>query len=465
MVRYARTAMLGFVAIAWAVIVACEAPPTAAPTTGTEPIADDPAHNVYIPPRTELTRQMQVAVVYNDEQIQFRYEVPTEAPSWYHQYLVYEDGEWVRYGDAPVGPHGQGLYEDRVATMIDDGAIEGFETYGGHLTMHPGIRGRSDAVDPEQVEQHPWLGQQLGRSDVRKFIPDSREGEPEAEDFWSQVRDGESITALREAGTFIDSIQWRAHRSNPIGYGDNGYVLEYRHSSEGRGMYTDNWDEETEQPLMMFDEQAAGLRALRLETLLRRGYGQDDPYYLYEGDAVAFDPDHDWQEGDAIPQRLLRQPEGSRGSIRGSGHWSDGAWHVRMTRPLEPIDATDSKRFEHGEQYHIALATHLRASGGRWHYASMPLTLGLGTEAMIEAKRTDGDLDEAEVPWTQVPLYYPGQVTYAEIRDEDRTIHHRYMQALGNRLEPQFVQDLAEAIVAHELDMLRRKGLREDGDN
>lgn len=216
--------------------------------------------------------------------------------------------------------------------------------------------------------------------------------------------------------------QWRAHRSHPVGKADNGLVLHYRLSADGRGMYTTNWDDEAGQPAWMYDPDQTGFHALEWERLVGQGYGQDDPYFLSEDHAVAFDPDHDWREGDVIPQRLLRAPSGSRGAIDASGGYRDGAWQVRLTRTLTAPDPLDSKTLTSGGRYTVAFAVHTGGYGARWHRVSLPLTLHLddghqddaaaGRKPELVAQRVDGDLDEAEAQYTEVPVFYPGQVTW-----------------------------------------------------
>ncbi len=352
---------------------------------------------------------LHAGAVFNQSDFQIRFVYHTDNPSWYHQYWVYEDGEWVRYGSGADGRDPDGLYEDRISMMIDDGSVPAFAQTGGHVTVHPGMRSTATAADADEVRAHPHLGERLGRSDVRKFIMESRH-DAYGTDSWKNVLPPEELERLREDGVFLDLWQWRAHRSNPVGYADNGYVLEYRHSSSGRSMFTDNQDEETELPLRMFDPEVTGDPALRLEALRAREYGQDDPYFLAEERSVPFDPDHAWREGDAIPQRLLREPDGSRGAIRARGEYRDGAWHVCLTRSLDAPDPLDSKGLVPGERYNVAFAVHNGAGAG-FHRVSLPLTLGLGVDGDLEAREVEGDLDAAEVDWTNVTIMYFGDPT------------------------------------------------------
>ncbi len=374
----------------------------------------------------EITR-LGVAVLYNDEAVQIRYRFETDSPSWYHQVWRYTDGEWVRHGSGGPGPDPHGLYEDRISMLLDDGTVEDFSRFGGFMTAHEGMRTLDSAADTEAVTDHPLLGETMGRSDVRKYLPDTRRGD-RSEAAWDKTRSEEELAEMRERGEFLDLWQWRAHRSHPVGKADNGLVLHYRLSADGRGMYTTNWDDDTGQPAWMFDPDQTGFHALEWERLIEQGYSQDDPYYLSEDNAVPFDASQDWQEGDVIPQRFLREPSGSRGAIDASGNYRDGAWRIALTRSLEAPDALDSKMLKPGGRYSVAFAVHAGGYGARWHRVSLPLTLYLddgsentaeGNKPELVARRVEGDLDAAEVSYTDVPVFYPGQVTWQWLHGQD----------------------------------------------
>jgi hypothetical protein len=169
---------------------------------------------------------LQVSAVYDDTHVQVRLRLATDRPSWYHPYLVYQDGRWVRHGSGTDGPAPQGLFEDRISLMWDDGSVEGFAEHGGRVATHAALRSTRSAVSAQDVRAHPYLGGALGRSDVRKFIGESRREGVDPGDLWAAVRPAEELGELCRRGVFLDLWQWRAHRSNPIGYADNGYVLE-----------------------------------------------------------------------------------------------------------------------------------------------------------------------------------------------------------------------------------------------
>lgn len=354
---------------------------------------------------------LQVAVVYNDDELQIRFVHRNPKPIWYHQYLVYENGTWVRYGSGGDGPDEHGLYEDRIAVMWDDGSVRGFSQTGGFVTVHQGVRTTRSEVPPETVREHPYIGGELGESGVHKFIVESREDDGNPNNLWKNIRPKDEILEMRQQGIFLDLWQWRAHRSHPVGYADNGYVLEHRHGSAGRSTYRNNVDPDTGLPERMFDPNKTGMRALRFEKLIARGYGQDDPYFITEADSIPFDPDHNWQEGDAIPHRLLRRPEGSRGAIRASGGYEAGAWRIQLTRALQAPDSLDSKSFEPGKIYYVAFSVHTGGTGGRHHWIAMPLTFSLDQQTEIQAQYVSGNLDNADAEWSTVVLMDPGDPT------------------------------------------------------
>jgi hypothetical protein len=380
-------------------------------------IRDDPERNIEIP--RELMHAMKVKVAYNDQMIFFRFELPAEEPSYYHDYWVYEgDDQWRREGRSPVGQQRYRVYEDRITFFLDDGNVPEFGKWGGFVTVSDReMRFFSEEARGEQVTQVPRFE---GQDDVRKWLPETRVDPHD----WRTVKADEDLLALQEAGYFLDLWHWRAHRSNPIGWSDDQYILDYRWSDDGRGMYTTNWDEEAGRPLYMFDPELTDQYAMRWEQVVNRQIAQED-YLRYalilgndqiQGNAIPFDPDHQWQAGDVIPRRLLRVPEGARGAIRANGIYRDGAWLVDLWRDLDTGFPLNDKVLQHKGMYQIAFAAHIRATGSRWHYVSFPFTLGLDRQSDIRAVRFDGDVPPwDDVPWKQITLFYPGQIDWSHL--------------------------------------------------
>lgn len=381
-------------------------------THGRGVIRDDPERHIAIP--AELMFPLTLQVAYNDEDIYFRYRWPAERPHLYIDLLRYSDGKWVRQGSPPIGSQREGLYEDRVTMLVDDGSVPNFKRYGGYITVHRNYRYFTDQADPQEVRDHPHLGQKLGASDLRKSLPGTRHDPND----WRTVVDEDTLARQREAGYFLDLWHWRAHRSNPIGASDDQHVAEYRHGDAGKGPYFTNWDSEAEQPKLMFDPDQTGMRAMDWEDVRPGEPVFDEIYYLSEDMAVPFDPDHAWQEGDTIPRRVLRQPEGSRGTIAvaGQARWKDGYWDVALVRAKDTGYPLDDKIFRDQGVYDIAVAVHRNATGSRWHYVSLPLEVGLGRAAEVQAHRFSGENPDWEaVESHTLSLYYPGQVNWTSL--------------------------------------------------
>ncbi|WP_221931525.1 ethylbenzene dehydrogenase-related protein [Aliidiomarina halalkaliphila] len=367
-------------------------------------------------PLGNQAQTLYVAAEYNDDTFRLHYRLEVENPSWYHQYWRFTDGEWVRMGSGADGPDPHGLYEDRISMMLDDGSVEGFARYGGWMLIHPGMRSLDSAMSSDAVQAHPTLGEAMGRSDVRKYIPQSRNVDRYTDQArWDDVKSEQELDEMRDRGEFLDLWQWRAHRSNPVGYADNGYVLHYRLNSEGRGMYSDNRDAELDRPAYMFDVEKTGIQSLDWDALVAREYSQDDWYYISEDIAVPFDAEHEWQEGDVIPFRMLQIPDGARGAITADGAYRDGAWRVTLERSMRSPNRLDSKRLREGDVYNVAFAVHHGSVGARHHHVSLPHRLGLGVntgEAEIIATYSETHLADTDLNWYPVELIYPGQVTW-----------------------------------------------------
>jgi hypothetical protein len=380
-------------------------------THGRGVVKNDIAHNIYIP--KELTMPLQVKAAYNGRDMFFRYRWPAQRPSIYHDMMKFEGGKWVRYGDSEAGPQPQGIYEDRITMLVDDGSVPEFARYGGYVAIGDRMRFFTNDAKRNEVRAHPYLGQKLKQTEVRKYLPATRRDIND----WASVLPEDELAALRKAGYFLDLWHWRAHRSNPIGVSDDEYVFEIRSGDAGKGPFADNWDPEKSQPRFMLDQEKTGRRALRWEDLIQRKLGFDDAYFISESTAKPFDPSYQWQEGDTIPRRLLRPGDGSHGDIKvvGKARWEAGFWDVTLRRAMDTGHPTDDKIMMDKRVYNIAFAVHRDATGSRWHYVSLPVTLGVGRDAEMAAARFDGDAPKWDQGWFNVVLFYPGQVSWPHL--------------------------------------------------
>jgi hypothetical protein len=380
-------------------------------THGTGVVSNDIARNIYIP--KELTMPLQVKAAYNGRDMFFRYRWPAKQPSIYHDMLKFEGGKWVRHGASVAGPQPQGIYEDRVTMFVDDGSVPEFARYGGYIAVGDRMRFFTNEAKPAEVKAHPYLGQKRKQTEVGKYLPATRSKLND----WASVVPEDELAALRKAGYFLDLWHWRAHRSNPIDASDDQYVFELRAGDAGRGPFSNNWDPEKRQPRFMLDPEKTGRRALNWDDLVQRKLGFDDVYFISEATAVPFDASYAWKDGDTIPRRLLRQGEGSRGSIKvaGKARWQDGHWDVTLTRAMDTGSPADDKILVDKRVYNLAFAVHRNALGSRWHYVSLPVTLGLGRDAELMAARFEGDAPQWQQAWYNVFLFYPGQVSWPHL--------------------------------------------------
>lgn len=380
-------------------------------THGTGVVKDDPKRNISVP--RQLTVPLQVQAAYNGTHMFFRYRWPAAKPGIFHDMLKFEDGKWVTKGKAVPGSEPDGLHEDRVAMMLDDGSVPEFARYGGYLAIGSGIATFTEHAGGDDVKAHSYLGKKLKQEEVSKSLPETRTDIHQ----WASVQPETTLKAQREAGYFLDLWHWRGHRSNPIGMSDDQVVAEGRLGDAGKSAATSNWDGELKQPKLMFNGAAAGAKALKWDDIQAGKVSQESTYFVREGEAVPFDPAAGWANGDTLPRRILRTPDGSSADIAvlGKGRWADGFWDVTLSRKLDTGNPLDDKALRDQGAYAVAFSIHRNATGGRWHYVSLPKSLGLGRSGDIVATRFEGDAPKWADAWTAVELFYPGQVSWPHL--------------------------------------------------
>ena len=380
--------------------------------------------------------ELETKIAFDDETIQFRFEWDQPDPGgWIHDMLVYRDGRWEQFADPSPwvaeghGDEHTGFYEDRVSFLLDDGSVRGFEEFGGWLTVHGGMRSLPDAAAESTVVEHPHFGEAgLGRTDIRKYIPQACAGEWWEND-WREIRPSEELAALKADGVFVDLPMWRAHRSDPLGYGTDHHVLDYRHSDAGRNTYTDQaWDPD-DGPTYMWDPDVVANGALDFAAIRAGDFPTQglDTYALELAEAVPFDRSIAAWDGAMIPRRPLQPPYGSAADWTARGTWRDGRWTVYMERDLRTDHPTDTTQLEPGGEYTWTPAVH-HGAGQRWHWVAYPYKLGLGvrpdyvgagaTDATTELVATEfaGDAPDWDgiEPYT-IPLIFPGVVSWDDL--------------------------------------------------
>jgi hypothetical protein len=330
------------------------------------------------------TLDLSVQAAHDDKFLYLRFQWATQnkAPGDAYPQLRFDGKEWKRYGAPRLGKEVlagqmQAIYEDRLSIMVDDGKVPNFSKHGCWITCHDGMRDMRNEATKEQLAANPLL---KGRADVRKYLPATRE----AKGSWDKTKSAEDIAKQKAAGEFVDLWQWRAHRSNPVGMADDGYVLEYRLFDAGKNMFVSNADAATKMPKMMFDATKTGQKALTTADIQKPGKAQ----VLVPGQtAVPFDANAGWKAGDMLPQYYV-QREAASGSAADNayarGAWKDGGWTMVMARPLG-LANPDDKALKVGDVVNVGFAVHDDNVTTRGHHVSFPLRLGIGAKADITA--------------------------------------------------------------------------------
>lgn len=181
---------------------------------------------------------------WSSGECRFQWQTRNPYPGSAHPHWRFDGAEWKVLGwprlHKKVWEEGQpAIYEDRLSMMVDDGSVPMFAQQGCWLTCHDGMRDSPGLAATDDVKAHPLLGGVLKKKDVRKYLPASRSDDDAS---WDKTLSVEEIAALKAAGGFVDLMQWRGHRSNAVGMADDGYVLEYRLSDAGKGVFSKNWD-------------------------------------------------------------------------------------------------------------------------------------------------------------------------------------------------------------------------------
>jgi hypothetical protein len=324
-----------------------------------------------------------VQAAYDEKNAYFRFQWKTlnAYGGTEHQYLRYDGKEWKVYGypklDKVVQEGKQpGIYEDRFSIIIDDGKVPNFARHGCWLTCHDGQRDMPKQFTKEEAASNPLLTA-IKKNDVRKYLPATRSDPAD----WKSGKTVEEIAKIRAEGGFVDLIQWRAHRSHAVGMADDGNVLEFRLSDAGKDMFAGNADAKTHQPKYMWDAGKVGYRSIT-EADLRKA----DHFLVAETNAVPFDPNAGWKEGDLIPDYVVsrKAAQGSAADNNAIASWKDGAWTVVLVRPLG-LSNDDDKALKEGQVYNVGFAAHDDNITTRGHFVSFPMTFGVGRDADIKA--------------------------------------------------------------------------------
>jgi hypothetical protein len=358
--------------------ISCHDDPTEEATQGAKIVKGHPLEPTPVKGKNgHVDLSVQAAYDNKNAYLRFQWKTNNNYAGTEHQYLRFDGKEWKVWGfpklDKVVQDGVQpGIYEDRMSVMIDDGKVLGFAQQGCWLTCHDGQRDMAKQFTKDEVAANALLTA-IKKGDVRKYLPETRTNPSD----WKTGKSVEEIAKLKEAGGFVDLIQWRAHRSFPVGMADDGYVLEFRNGDAGKDMFGGNADNKTHQPKFMWDEKKMGFKSITADSQARRA----NLFLIREQNAVPFDPNAGWKEGDLIPDYLVSREDakGSAADNNAIASWKDGMWTVVMIRPLG-LTNSDDKTLKAGGVYNVGFAVHDDNITTRGHHVSYVRTLGLGAK-------------------------------------------------------------------------------------
>jgi len=334
-------------------------------------------------PSVDLT----VRAAYDAEFIYMQFRWPTRVPHATHTLWRYDGKQWTSWGGPKPDTTKKGMppsYEDRLAVLLDepdnvpayDGSRATFSQVGCWMTCHNSMRAMPQDVPRKALDPHPYWGEKGRRvGDIRKYLLITRTARDDA-GAWDKVKPADELKKLKAAGKYLDLWQWRAARSNAVGYASDDWVLEYRNGDAGRSPFFN-----PPKPQFMYDEKVTGFKAIP-ESQLQARMGQ--AALIEKKNAVSLDPNAKFTVGDLLPQYLQREPEASGADVQAYGRYADGHWVVELRRKLN-TGHPDDKILRVGTAYPIGFGIFDDTVSNRRHYVTLPLTLGLGVKGDVTA--------------------------------------------------------------------------------
>lgn len=338
---------------------------------------------------------LKVKAAFDDEFIYWWFQWEAKEPGIIQDVLRYDaaSGRWVSFG----GPRPAGnppLYEDRLTLHLgqpkgspgyvtsQEGVPFGFQEHGCFLTCHNSMRDMPS-----------------GASDRLKFL------------LITQGKSSEELNALRASGKFLDQWMWRAHRSGPIGYGDDLWVFDSRRGDDGRGPFRDQTAANLNDPTFaatVFDPAKISSDNLNGGTFAISG-GDDPldvvkrqstiPFLTMHGELFTSDgmsvqgfsrplanSGYMPQNNDLLYRRRLQTPQGSRSELLAHATFvrppdaEMGTWTLIIKRRLNTGNSLDDHALERGRIYPVGFAVHDDAVESRFHHVSLEYLLGLGRD-------------------------------------------------------------------------------------
>lgn len=331
---------------------------------------------------------LKAQAAYDDDYAYFRFQWRSDDPGANHTLWQFDGTKWVKAGGPKPDVTKKGeapSYEDRLSILVTDTTIPAydgskatFSSAGCFVTCHDSMRAMPGEPTTAQVQAHPRLGNAgMKKSDIRKYLLITRNPGGGAGS-WDNLKDQQELLELQKQGLFLDLWQWRAARSNPVGYASDDWVFEYRNSDKGKAPFT-----QPAEPTYAFDKSVTGFSAIPREKLSEMGYRGA---LIVGKNSVPIDKAGGFNNGDVLPQYVLRDPDGSAADVMANSSYKDGVWTIELRRRLNTGNP-DDKALAEGNTYDIGIAIHDDHVSNRRHYVTFPMKLGMGVAGDIQAVR------------------------------------------------------------------------------
>lgn len=277
--------------------------------------------------------EVKLKALYSDEYLYIRVEYEDSTASLTRGGWILDGGEWRH---PAVDTQYEKQLEDRISIIWNISTPDFRDHYGCAIKCHGNVPGSSEFTDLEGSTMDIW------HSKAARGL-----GLYSATDSGDLTIDTATEAFEATAGTV--SFSGVLDDKRLIWYMDleDGYDLEDsgRRGDAGRGAYSHNRNGDKSAPLFIEiapDSWADAMALTEAETTDGSAIVADpgDPGYDTAAAAAAWD--NYVALGALVPERVLREPEGSRADVLHSAVWSDGIWISEFHRALvtgNPDDA------------------------------------------------------------------------------------------------------------------------------
>jgi len=143
--------------------------------------------------------------------------------------------------------------------------------------------------------------------------------------------DIDSHMGTNNPGDTLDVWHWKAARTNPLGHADDKYWADL---TKAAVFYYDSGIVERTRIADSGSGFDSGNKNDNVPLYMNSGDPGTNIDFLLVEDAVDFDPDVAWSDGDTVPGYVLSEGSGSESDVEAMGNYSDGVWVVEFRRAL-----------------------------------------------------------------------------------------------------------------------------------